>query len=74
MTLEELYENVLTIVADYRLNYDSEFSEHEKRRAIQIFLAFDDYLIDNLPGYCSDDCPIDFGDYAAKMLNELEAL
>ena len=68
MTQDELYKHILTIVADYR----TEFSEKDKRRAIQVFLMFDDYLIDNLPGYCSDECEIDFGAYASYQLDILE--
>lgn len=68
MTQDELYKHILTIVADYR----TEFTEKDKRRAIQVFLMFDDYLIDNLPGYCSDDYEIDFGDYASQQLDIFE--
>jgi DNA modification methylase len=44
----------------------------DKRRAIQVFLAFDDYLIDALDGYCEEGCEIDFGAYAAEIIDELE--
>ena len=69
MTCDELYNHILAIVAEYR----TEFTESEKRRAIQIFLGIDDFLIDNLEGYCGDDCEIDFGAYAAEQLDILEA-
>ena len=46
--------------------------EHDKRRAAQVFLAFDDFLIDHLEGYCGDDCKFDFGAYAAEVIDELE--
>ena len=69
MTCDELYNHILAIVAEYR----TEFTESEKRRAIQIFLGIDDFLIDHMEGYCSDDCEIDFGAYAAEQLDILEA-
>jgi hypothetical protein len=68
MTLDELYDCITKIVASPH----TAITEHDKRRAIQIFLGFDDYLIDHLPGYCSDDCVIDFGAYASKQLDILE--
>ena len=39
-----------------------------------MFLAFDDYLIDMVPGYCAPDMEIDFGAYAANIIDELEVL
>jgi len=68
MTCDELYNHILAIVAEYR----TEFTESEKRRAIQVFIGFDDYLIDALPSYCEEDCEIDFGAYAAEQLDILE--
>ncbi len=68
MTKDELFEVVCRIIA----HPHSQICEHDKRRAIQVFLAFDDFLIDNLEGYCSDDCEIDFGAYAAEQLDILE--
>jgi hypothetical protein len=46
MTLQDLFEHVEKLTGN-------------RRDAIQIFFAFDDYLIDNLTGYCDDDCEID---------------
>jgi hypothetical protein len=68
MNIKELFEIITKIIASPH----STILEHDKRRAIQIFLGIDDYLIDHLPGYCDDDCEIDFGDYAASMIDELE--
>jgi hypothetical protein len=59
MELQELFEHVEALTGN-------------KRHAIQIFLAFDDYLIDNLTGYCDDDCEIDFGAYATEQVELLE--
>jgi hypothetical protein len=68
MTKAELFEIVTKIIAEHH----SQIWERDKHRAIQVFLAFDDYLIDALPGYCEEGCEIDFGAYAANVLDELE--
>ena len=62
--LDELFEIVTKIIAEPH----SQIVEHDKRRAIQVFLGFDDYLIDALPGYCEEGCEIDFGAYAATIV------
>ena len=67
--LNELFDVVTKMIAEPH----SQICEHDKRRAIQVFLGFDDYLIDALPGYCEEGCEIDFGAYAAGILDELEA-
>jgi len=66
--LDELFEIVTKVIASPHTT----ITEHDKRRAIQVFLGFDDYLIDALPGYCEEGCEIDFGGYAAGVLDELE--
>ena len=68
MTIDELFEIVTKVIASPH----TAITEHDKRRAIQVFLGFDDYLIDDLPGYCEEGCEIDFGAYAEKILDELE--
>ena len=68
MNLDELFDVVTKMIAEPH----SQIVEHDKRRAIQIFLAFDDYLIDHLEGYCDDDCEFDFGEYASQQLDILE--
>jgi hypothetical protein len=68
MDLDKLFEIVTKTIASPH----TAITEHDKRRAIQVFLAFDDFLIDNLEGYCSDDCEIDFGAYASQQLDILE--
>ena len=68
LSIDELFEIVTKIIAEPH----SQIVEHDKRRAIQVFLGFDDYLIDALPGYCEEGCEIDFGGYAAGVLDELE--
>ena len=68
VTLDELFDVVTKMIASPH----TAITEHDKRRAIQIFLGFDDFLIDNLEGYCGDDCEFDFGAYAAEQLDILE--
>jgi hypothetical protein len=68
MSMKELFEIITKIIASPH----TAITEHDKRRAIQVFLGFDDYLIDAVPGYCEEGCEIDFGAYAAKILDELE--
>jgi hypothetical protein len=66
--LDELFGIVTKIIASPH----TAITEHDKRRAIQVFIVFDDYLIDALPGYCEEGCEIDFGAYASGVLDELE--
>ena len=68
MNQQELFDHIVAAVA----HPHTTVTEHNKRRAIQILLIIDDYLIDNLPGYCSDDCEIDFGALASDQLDILE--
>jgi hypothetical protein len=68
MTIDELFEMITKVIASPH----TAITEHDKRRAIQVFLGFDDYLIDDLPGYCEEGCEIDFGGYAADQLDILE--
>ena len=68
MTIDELFEIITKVIASPH----TAITEHDKRRAIQVFLGFDDYLIDALDGYCEVGCEIDFGAYAVKILDELE--
>lgn len=51
MNLDELFDVVTKMIA----HPHTAIVEHDKRRAAQVFLAFDDYLIDHLEGYCGDD-------------------
>ena len=66
--MDELFEIVTKIIASPH----TAITERDIRRAVQVFLAFDDYLIDALPGYCEEGCEIDFGAYAATIIDELE--
>ena len=68
LSMDELFEIITKVIASPH----NVITEHDKRRAIQVFLGFDDYLIDALPGYCEEGCEIDFGAYAATIIDELE--
>jgi hypothetical protein len=70
MTKDELFEMVCRIIA----HPHSQICEHDKRRAIQVFLAFDEFMMENVPEYCGDTAlgEIDFGSYAAEQLDILE--
>ena len=68
LSIDELFEMVTKKIASPHIT----ITEHDKRRAVCVFLYFDDYLIDALPGYCEEGCEIDFGGYAAGILDELE--
>jgi len=54
--MDKLFDAITKIIASPHTS----ITEHDKRRAIQVFLGFDDYLIDALPGYCEEGCEIDF--------------
>ena len=68
--MDELFEIITKIIAEPH----SQICEHDKRRAIQVFLAFDEYLIDVdvAAGRCDVGEEYDFGSYAEKILDELE--
>ena len=70
MTKDELFEIVTKMIASPH----TAITEHDKRRAIQVFLAFDEYLIDVdvAAGRCDVGDEYDFGSYAEKILDELE--
>jgi len=70
MTKDELFEIVTKMIAEPH----SQICEHDKRRAIQVFLAFDEYLIDVdvAAGRCDVGDEYDFGSYAAGVLDEIE--
>jgi hypothetical protein len=70
MTIDELFEIVTKVIASPH----TAITEHDKRRAIQVFLAFDEYLIDVdvAAGRCDVGDEVDFCSYAEKILDELE--
>jgi len=70
MTLDELFDAVTKMVASPHTT----ITEHDKRRAIQVFLAFDEYLIDVdvAAGRCDVGDEYDFCSYASQQLDILE--
>jgi hypothetical protein len=70
MTKAELFEIVTKMIAEPH----STITEHDKRRAVQVFLAFDEYLIDVdvAAGRCDVGDEYDFGSYAEEILDILE--
>jgi hypothetical protein len=69
MTKEELFEIVPRL-----LPLLIQITEHDKRRAVQVFLAFDEYMVDVdvAAGRCDVGDEVDFCSYADKILDELE--
>ena len=68
MTMDELFNSITQIIA----RPDTEITEQHKRKAIQILCGVEDYLIDALPSYCSEDCEVDIGGYIGRKLDEME--
>jgi len=70
LSIDELFELVTEIIAEPHTT----IIEHDKRRAIRVFIAFEEFLLDNVPEYCSYSGfgEIDFVGYAAGVLDELE--
>jgi len=70
LSIDELFEIVTKTIAEP----NTTITEQDKRKAIRLFLGFDDYLIDALPGYCEEGCEIDFGGYAYYSAEKLDIL
>jgi hypothetical protein len=70
--MDKLFDIVTKIIASPH----TAITEHDKRRAVQVFLAFDEYMIDVdvAAGRCDVGDEYDFGSYAEKILDELDAL
>jgi hypothetical protein len=70
MTLDELFDYTTKIISSPH----TVITEHDKRRAIQIFLVFDEYFTDAFGEvYWNKDGPFeDFCDYANKQIDILE--
>jgi len=66
LSIDELFEMVTKTIAEPDIQ--------DKRKAVLVFLYFDEYLMENVPEYCGDTelGEIDFGSYAAGVLDELE--
>ncbi len=70
LSMDELFEMVTKSIAEPHTT----IIEHDKRRAIRVFIAFEEFLLDNVPEYCGNTAfgDVDFGGFAAGILDELE--
>ena len=70
MTKAELFNHITHIIASPH----TAITEHDKRRAVQVFLGFDEYLVDVdvAAGRCDVGDEYDFCSYATEILDELE--
>jgi hypothetical protein len=67
--MEDLFELITKIIASPHTT----ITKLDRQRAIQVFLAVDDFLIDEVPSYTQSECDnIDFGAFAAGKIDELE--
>ena len=70
LSIDELFDMVAKTIAEPH----TIITEHDKRRAIRVFLYLDEFMMENVPEYCggTELGEIDFGSYAAGVLDELE--
>jgi len=71
ITMKELFDMVTKTIAEP----NTTITEQDKRKAIRVFLYLDEFMMENVPEYCDDTSElgdIDFGFYAAGILDELE--
>jgi hypothetical protein len=69
--MKELFDMVTKTIAEP----NTTITEQDKRKAIRVFLYLDEFMMENVPEYCDDTSElgeIDFGFYAAGVLDELE--
>jgi len=68
--MKEFFKMVTKTIAEP----NTTITEQDKRKAIRIFLYLDEFMMENVPEYCGDTelGEIDFGAYAAGVLDELE--
>jgi len=64
LSMDELFDMVTETIAEPDIQ--------DKRKAVLVFLYFDEYLMENVPEYCEEGYEIDFGGYASEILSELE--
>ena len=69
--MDQLLQQITKIIASPH----TALTEHDTHRALSVFFALDEYLLDNVAEYCGDTGfgEIDFGYYASGILEELEA-
>jgi hypothetical protein len=70
LSIDELFDMVAKTIAEPH----TIITEHDKRRAIRVFLYLDEFMMENVPEYCGDTefGEVDFGSYAAGVLDILE--
>ena len=70
LSMDELFEMITKTIASPHKT----ITEHDKHRAVCVFLYLDEYLMDNVPEYCGDTefGETDFGGYATNVLAQLE--
>jgi hypothetical protein len=74
MTLDELFDTVTKMIASPH----TDITEHDKRRAIQVFLGFQEYVLDHWQGDGDENnawvkmSDLDFEGYVSKQLDILE--
>ena len=70
LSIDEFFDMVTKTIAEPHTT----ITEHDKRRAIRVFLYLDEFMMENVPEYCGDTSlgDIDFGFYAAGQLDILE--
>ena len=70
ISIKEFFEMVTKTIAEP----NTTITEQDKRKAIRVFLYLDEFMMENVPEYCGDTefGEIDFGYYAAGVLDELE--
>jgi len=70
LSMDELFDMVTETIAEPHTT----ITDKHKNRAIRVFIAFEEFLLDNVPEYCGDTefGEIDFGGYAAGQLDILE--
>ncbi len=71
LSIDELFEIVTKVIVEP----NTTITEQDKRKAIRVFLYLDEFMMENVPEYCGDTSElgdIDFGFYAAGVLDELE--
>ena len=70
ITIKEFFDMVTKTIAEP----NATITEQDKRKAIRVFLYLDEFMMENVPEYCGDTelGEIDFGSYAAGILDELE--
>jgi hypothetical protein len=72
ISIDEFFEMVTKTIAEP----NTTITEQDKRKAIRVFLYLDEFMMENVPEYCGDTefGEIDFGYYAAGVLEEIEEL